>query len=197
MKKIFELYAIGEWTLYALADWCKEQGLTGHKDKQIAPSRIHHLLSNPFYCGLFRFTGELHQGTHEALITKDLFDCVQDVQKKRGRARKSKMPSFALLGLMKCGSCGCYVTAERQKGHAYYHCTKKKGPCEEKGYLREEALIEKIQGTLKNHSIPDDWADNMLKEVEREKEAAHRAAQEKSTGIRERVAALPQSSIHS
>ena len=91
---------------------------------------------------------------------------------------------------MRCGSCGCYITAERQKGHAYYRCTKKKGPCAEKSYLREEALVEQMRSTLIAHSIPDDWADNMLKEVEREREAARAAAQGQLQGYQGRITAL-------
>lgn len=43
-----------------------------------------------------------------------------------------------------CASCGGQITAERQKGHHYYRCTKK-GRCREP-YLRKESLLnEKIR----------------------------------------------------
>ncbi|PIQ91823.1 MAG: hypothetical protein COV69_04550, partial [Parcubacteria group bacterium CG11_big_fil_rev_8_21_14_0_20_39_14] len=58
-----------------------------------------------------------------------------------------------------------------QKGHNYYRCTKKKQKCEEK-YLREENLVEQMKGIIQKVSLPDDWAENMLAEIDKEKEQA-------------------------
>ena len=69
---------------------------------------------------------------------------------------------------MRCGKCGCLITAETQKGHIYYHCTKKKQICNEK-YLREEALVEQMKSVIQKVFIPDDWAENVLAELDREK----------------------------
>ena len=55
VREIFTLYSTGNWNVYALADWCKQKGLRGHRGRSVAPSRIHRLLGNPFYCGLFRY----------------------------------------------------------------------------------------------------------------------------------------------
>ncbi|HCR15264.1 MAG TPA: hypothetical protein DIU29_03475, partial [Candidatus Jacksonbacteria bacterium] len=75
---------------------------------------------------------------------------------------------FAFSGFMRCGKCGCLITAETQKGHIYYHCTKKKQICNEK-YLREEALVEQMKSVIQKVFIPDDWAENVLAELDREK----------------------------
>jgi len=40
-------------------------GLVSERTKRPLPiSSISHLLTNPFYYGVFRFKGELHQGVH-------------------------------------------------------------------------------------------------------------------------------------
>ncbi|MFA6096073.1 MAG: zinc ribbon domain-containing protein [Candidatus Paceibacterota bacterium] len=70
---------------------------------------------------------------------------------------------------MKCGSCDCLITAEKQKGHHYYRCTKKKQKCDEK-YLREEKLVEQMKAVIQKVSLPDDWVKNMLLEIDKEKE---------------------------
>ena len=57
---------------------------------------------------------------------------------------------------------------QKQKGHIYYRCTKKKQTCNEK-YLREETLVEQMKSVIQKVSIPDDWAENMLSELDREK----------------------------
>ena len=129
------------------------------------------MLKNPFYCGVFKFNGEIYQGTHEPIISKKLFDSVQQVMNNRGKKKRKRKHEFAFSGLMRCGNCGCLITAETQKGHNYYRCTKKKQKCEEK-YLREENLVEQMKGIIQKVSLPDDWAENMLAEIDKEKEQA-------------------------
>lgn len=92
-----------------------------------------------------KYKGEIFEGKHTPLISKKLFDKVQEVLKQRDKPQKIKKHDFAFLGLMKCASCGCAITAEMQKGHHYYHCTKKKRYCLEKHFLREENLVEQIK----------------------------------------------------
>ena len=47
------------------------------------------------------------------------------------------------------------------KGHNYYHCGKRRGPCPTKT-IREEALAELLRESIRRVSIPDDWADKIL-----------------------------------
>ena len=75
----------------------------------------------------------------------------------RSAARRLKRRNMTSLfsACMKCASCGSSITAEMQKGHAYYRCTKKGGACQEKHYLREEILREQIQLFLQKISLSD------------------------------------------
>ncbi len=148
MKKLFELYTTGEYTFHSLANWCKEHKLKGNLGKEISTSNIPIILQNIFYIGLMKWKGEIFDGKHTPLISKKLFDRVQETLKQRGRIKEIKNHYFPFSGLMKCGSCGCGITAEIQKGHNYYRCTKKKDYCPEK-YLREEALVEQIKSFFK------------------------------------------------
>ena len=68
------------------------------------------------------------------------------------------------------------ITADKQKGHNYYRCTKKTQKCEEK-YLREENLVEQIRDFIQKVSLPDDWAKNMLLELNKEKEQPKRKSE--------------------
>ena len=56
-----------------------------------------------------------------------------------------------------------------QKGFRYYRCTKKKGPCTEKKYLREEKLLDQVKRIVEEASLPDAWADAMLDQLKKEK----------------------------
>ena len=91
---------------------------------------------------------------------------------KRGKKKDIRKHHFAFLGLLKCASCGCSITAEIQKGHHYYHCTKKKGPCQEKHYLREEALTEQIKSFLQKVSLSNQDTEKVLAELHKDEEKA-------------------------
>jgi len=176
VRKLFELYATGEYNLISLANWCKENGLRGNLNKEISPSNIHRILQNIFYIGLMKYKGEIFEGKHEPLISKKLFDKVQEVLAQRGKPQKQKKHNFVFLGLMKCTSCGCSITAEKQKGHHYYRCTKKKGPCQEKHYLREEKLIEQIKDYLQKVSLSSQDTEKVLFELKKDEQRAKEQA---------------------
>lgn len=82
----------------------------------------------------------------------------------------SKNRYFAFRGLIRCGECGCTITAEEQKGHNYYHCTKRRGECSQQGYVREEKLALMISEAIKRVHLDDRMYNPMLQELEREKE---------------------------
>ena len=168
VQKMFELYATGAYTLHSLANWCKEHDLQGNLGKEIALSNVQSVLQNIFYLGLMKWKGEISEGQHEPLISKKLFDSCQEVMSKRGRFRHVRKNDFAFLGLLKCSSCGCSITGERQKGHNYYRCTKKKGLCQEKHYLREEALTEQIKGFLQKVSLSSQDTKKVLAALEQD-----------------------------
>ncbi len=169
IRKAFELYATGEYTLKAIAKILKDAGLRSYKGKVLSVSCVQRMLKNPFYYGIFRFNGEIYDGSHEPIISKKLFDAVQQVMNNRGKKKWKRKHNFAFSRLMRCGNCGCMITAEIQKGHIYYRCTKQK--CDER-YLREEKLVEQLKAIIQKVSLPDEWAEKMLAEIEREKEQA-------------------------
>ena len=177
VQKMFELYATGEYTLHSLANWCKKNGLVGNLCKPLVIANIQKNLQNIFYLGLMKWKGEIFEGKHEPLISKKLFDKCQEVMAKRGKVQEVRKHCFAFLGLLKCASCGCSITGERQKGHNYYRCTKKKGPCQEKHYLREEALTEQITSFLQKVSLSSQDTEKVLAALDSEQEKAGQDAQ--------------------
>jgi len=66
-------------------------GLLTRKEKMLSVSMVQSILQNPFYYGIFRYNGELHQGKHEPMITKKLFDKCQSVLSDRSRPQKRKV----------------------------------------------------------------------------------------------------------
>ena len=188
VKKLFELYSTGGYTLKFLANWCKEKNLRGNLNKEIAVSNIQKILQNIFYIGLMKYHGEIFEGHHEPLISKKLFDKCQEVMNKRGKVQEVKKHNFAFLGLLKCASCGASITAEIQKGHNYYRCTKKKGLCQEKHYLREEALTAQIKSFLQKVSLSSQDTKKVLAALDSEQDKAREDTQSEITILKEQLA---------
>ncbi|MBU2036909.1 recombinase family protein [Patescibacteria group bacterium] len=188
VKKLFEMYATGAYTLHSLANWCKENGLRGNLNKSLVMANIQKNLQNVFYLGLMKWKGEIFEGQHEPLISKKLFDICQEVMSKRGKVQEVRKHHFAFLGLLKCASCGCSITGERQKGHNYYRCTKKKGLCQEKHYLREEALTEQITSFLQKVSLSSQDTEKVLAALDSEQDKARENAQGEVIVLKEQLA---------
>ncbi len=88
VKKLFELYATGKYSIKEVRKIITEAGLRSRNGKILSNSNIQAILKNPFYYGAFKFNGELYQGNHEPMITKKLFDKCQQIMADRSRPKK-------------------------------------------------------------------------------------------------------------
>ena len=170
IEKAFQLYVENNSRLEDISDFLAQNGILSKKGNKLHRDRISYLLSNPFYIGLFRYSGEIHEGKHQPVVSKKIFDKVQVVLKQRGKPRKQRKNNpKAFCGLLKC-FCGMSITAETQKGHVYYRCSKKSktAKCDEP-YIREENLDSQVSKLLQKFSLKKDWADQMMKMLEKDK----------------------------
>ena len=186
IKKSFELYSTGKFSLRRLCETINNLKLIGRKNKMLSVSNYQYFLKNPFYCGLIRYNGELYEGKHKPIIAKKLFDKVQEVMNSKGKPNKKKLKYFVFRGFIRCGECGCLITAETQKGHNYYHCTKRKIKCFQK-YVREEELAKQINGYIQKVSLPDDWAKNIISEIDKEKSETSQSSSFFAQNIKEKM----------
>jgi len=179
--KAFELYATGDYSLEELLKEVHRWGLTAKAGKPIFKSCLAKMLRNLFYYGHMIYKGEEYEASHPPLISKQLFDRVQAVLNLKTRVIKKTIDKFTFTGLIKCGECGASITAELQKGHIYYRCTKKLTACTQK-FLREEALLEQI-----NNAILKVFIDNQAKEeiINRLEELAQEESKASSLVVRQ------------
>ena len=169
IRAAFEFYATGNARLEDVSDFLAQRGIMSRGGKKIHKTRATFILSNPFYTGLFKYGGELHEGKYEPIITKKLFDSAQEILTQRGKPRhKQKNEPQAFCGLIKCAECGMMITAEKQKGHIYYRCSKKKIKCSQP-YIREEELDRQLSSLIQKVSLRSDWADKLLAMAEKDK----------------------------
>ena len=144
--KMFELYATRKYSMKGLAKEMFGQGFRSRKGVAVSTSQIQAMLRNPFYYGMMRIKGVLYPHKYEPIVSKYLFDKVQDVINgyNRQNFKRTNKP-YIFRGLIKCSECGCSITPELQKGYIYYHCTNYHGDCKNVFWLREEALLSQIK----------------------------------------------------
>lgn len=153
---LFEVYAEGQTSLRGLRDLARELGLVSRLGKKLYTSSIAQMLTNPIYCGLIQWNGEIYPGVHEPIVSLELWEKVNQIMQGRGSKAGFGGKQFDYKGVFKCALCGCAVTAERKKGgkYIYYHCTGNKGRCPGQRVVNENAITAQISDLLKQVQIP-------------------------------------------
>lgn len=141
VKRMFELYANQNKSYGEISDILFSEGLRTKTGRKVFKGTVQKVITSKFYMGIIEREGKLYQGIHEPIVSKELFDKVQQVTADKTRPRPKSL-FFPFRGFLKCGSCGCALTSSIKKGHDYYYCTNGKGICEEhKSYLKEEDIV--------------------------------------------------------
>ena len=168
VKMLLERFAIGALSSSEMKQELYQNGITTRKGGLLNHSTIIDMLRNPFYYGVFRLKGELHPGSHPAMISKDTFDRIQSRLDSSGHlvdwskeARKQKGFLFQQIGT--CGEYGLSITREYHKKKTglefrYYRCTKKSKThkCKQKA-INENDLADQVESRLNEIAINDNW----------------------------------------
>jgi len=160
--------------------------------RPISLSTGYKIFTNPFYCGLMiRREGEFPH-RYQKMVTAGEFDRVQLILGRQSKPRP-KTHEFAFTGMIRCGECGCLITAEdkikinkgnrRIHDYTYYHCTKRKREikCSQR-YLEVKKLEKQIDDYLGRIQISEEfknWAINYLRS-RNDKEIEDRTARYKN-----------------
>jgi DNA invertase Pin-like site-specific DNA recombinase len=155
VKKIFEKMAYDKWSGRRIHQWLKfELNFMTVGNKNLSLGNIYRMLQNPFYYGPFEYPkggGVWYQGKHEPLITKEIFEKVQEQLKRDNIIRQSR--EFAFTKLMVCGLCGSGISAEEKykqlkdgttAKYIYYGCGRSKDRHCKNPYMREEELTDQF-----------------------------------------------------
>ncbi|MBV9829700.1 MAG: recombinase family protein [Alphaproteobacteria bacterium] len=146
VRKVFDLYATGTWSLQTIAEEMRRQGLRTKAGNPISKSGFSTILNNPFYIGIIRIdkTNEAYSGVHDPLVKKETFDRVRGIL--RGRVTHRQQHRFRYQRLLQCAACGHSLTAEQQKGRVYYRCHTRACPTTT---VREDRIDE----LLREHTL--------------------------------------------
>ncbi len=171
VQKAYEWYATGSFSMDLLRKKLKEEyGVNwshGFTDK---------ILKNHFYYGVMTWNKKMYQHKYPPIITKMLFDQVQQIKTSFNKKRfKYAGKPYIYRGLLRCGHCGLSITPEKHKGHVYYHCTEYNGKHGAK-WIREEDITLQIGKVFKRLQVPE-WVlekiVNNLNEVHQDKMDFH------------------------
>jgi len=175
VKKMFEKVAYEKWSGRKLYHWLKFEinfrSVTSNKNLTL--SNVYLILQNDFYYGRFEYprkSGKWYQGKHEPIITKELFDAVQN--QTRSQSIRTENKEFAFTKLMTCGLCGSGISADEKfkklkdgsvKRYVYYGCTKAKDKDCKCGYINEENLIKQLERLIDQIDIDEIGAKKEIK----------------------------------
>ena len=197
IRRAFELYAQNGSRLEDISNFLAQNNIFSSGGKRIKRDRISFILSNPFYYGHFRYASEIHEGKHQPLVSKKIFDKVQEVLRQRGKPQKTKNEPQPFCGLLSCATCNMMITGEykvkKQKNgnvhnYTYYRCTKKRKdmkcpePC-----IRQEELDKQLSSLLQKFSLGPDWAAGLRKMLEKDKKEATQSSTAFVQEARERI----------
>jgi site-specific DNA recombinase len=180
LQRMWELLLSGGYSVpEILRIGTDEMGLRTPKRKRVggkplSESGAYRVFSNPFYAGHLVHETQWYPARHPPMITLAQFQRVQELLGRTNRARP-KTHTFAYTSLLRCGTCGGSITAERKVNrhgsrYVYYHCTHKKRTvlCREK--CIEEAQLEyQILGFLRTLSLNPEEVKALLATIEQER----------------------------
>lgn len=166
VRHAFERYASGNISMGDLGGELYSMGLRTRAGNRMPPSSLYNLLTNPIYCGLIRYKGELYPGAHEPIISQELWEQAQTPREaRRNGERKRTKHVYAMRDWLYCAECGCKITVEGQRDHNYYRCTHGRGECSDRTYTREEQLIAQMDEILARIEFPEDLIEVLVKEA--------------------------------
>ena len=136
---MFERYSAGTTTLNQLAAWLNDQGLRTRNTRKLANpdgsitqgprlftnASVRVILHNAFYAGQVKHRDQLYPGAHEPLVSREMFDVVQDkLRQNSGRSQTLTLRperQYLLKGIIRCAYCLMPMWAQTYKsGWRYY-----------------------------------------------------------------------------
>lgn len=143
------------------------------ENKPISRSAVSRMLRNTIYYGDFKWNGQLYHGEHEPIISRQLFDTVQqllDLRKVKGT--RDRTHNFMLRGHVFC-TCGSRLVGEvitrrykNGKNQLFYYIgcksRRKLKKCS-RVYIRMENLEKMVAEEFKKIEFTEDFKKDVIK----------------------------------
>lgn len=192
IRQAFDLFLTGEYSVQEILrimneDW-KYRTVKRSKsgDRPLSRSTLYQVFRNVRYAGLVPDPYDdlkFYPSEFPAMITQEEYDKVQALLGSRGCPRLAQRKEFALRGFIRCGECGCMITAQAKTKklknggetiHRYYHCTGKRGACSQVkaySYKKEEKLYDELNELLDSYELVpklEEWSMEAFRQMAEE-----------------------------
>lgn len=176
IREMFELYSTGNYSLKALVAEMFRRGLRNKTGGKVGKSRMHNLLTDPFYYGDLRWKGITTKGSHPPIINRGLFEKVQFLLGRKIASPQYRRHLPVFKAKLNCEECKGTITWELQKGNWYGHCNHYKN-CSQKASIRQDRLEEQLfpffDGVAPKNKRVLSWLERALKESHAEEIDQH------------------------
>lgn len=166
IKQMFEKIGYDGWSGRKVWGWLKNDiNFKTENNMHLSLGNFYKILQNHFYYGRFEFpkdSGKWYNGAHKPIITKGLYDLVQEKIKSQTLLPRSEQKEFAFTKIMTCGLCGSGITADEKFKHlkngethryVYYKCTRTRDQNCTCGFINEEDLLEQLKSLIDDLDI--------------------------------------------
>ncbi len=174
--KAFELYSSGDYSIDRLEATMADLGLTTRpsgrwpQEQPVSDSKLHRMLSDPYYAGWVVVDGQLIRGRHTPIVAQTLFDRVQDVLAARSKGgSRDRILQHYLKGMLYCERCHqagrtsrlIYTEARGRTGqyYGYFLCRARQEASCDLPHLPAWQVEEAAERHYTSLSIPIDFAD--------------------------------------
>lgn len=179
VREIFELYAEGH-SAKEVIDYCNTQGYRTARHTTFNKNSLRTILTNEKYIGVYRYGDIVHESGIPPIISRELFDKVQDAYRHNfiARAKGKARDDYLLTTKLFCGYCGSPMigecgTARNGNIYHYYKCAdrKKNRTCnkhtEKKDWIEEIVVWYTVNTVLTDDRI-ESIATKAIEIIERE-----------------------------
>ena len=203
IRRIFELAADNK-TLSEIGHTLIQNEVPTAKKQLWRKQTVAKILKNPFYKGTISYSGELHKGTHQAIVDDELWD-------KANRVITANLPGHRfkkivkdynqrLKGLLRCGKCGSSLVCTIAHSHNgnifyYYECSRARQRlgCDTKrisatafdeaviAFFRraskdQEIIVKAMGSAIKDNATKLDIYEKEIKTIQKKLDKAKKAA---------------------
>jgi site-specific DNA recombinase len=172
--EMYERYATGQESDLSIASWLNAKGARTARDRSFGKDTVREMLCNAAYAGYVtsgRSRDRSIPGLHEAIVTDELFDRVQEVRSWRTRVVKPGPPSeeYLLRKLLYCERCGSRMHGTRGSKTAVrrYMCSTRRygNPCGER-IVKAEQLEGQLVDWIRDFQPDGELLDVLLQTLQ-------------------------------
>lgn len=166
VKRAIELFLERNLGINTIAKLLKEEDKVTRRAGKWAKNSVWHLLRNPVFCGKALWKGEIRERNHKAIISKEVFDAIQERlhEKYLIPPHTNCSPNF-LLGIIECGKCGAKLKVSMAKHkYRYYACPGRDNGCD-LPYISADTLEDVVLAEIQKSASDEKMIKQCIKEL--------------------------------